>query len=75
MMITLTDRAAIPDAEAAALASTQSITFKEAAARYIAVHRKPQNAKHAAQWRTTVATYLGQGSGAQYRRRPCAPSA
>jgi len=40
MMITLTDRAAIPDAEAAALASTQSITFKEAAARYIAVHRK-----------------------------------
>src|SRR5215472_54982 len=43
---------------AAALASTQSITFKEAAAQYIAVRRKGlKNAKHAAQWGTTVATY------------------
>jgi integrase len=43
---------------AAALASTQSITFKEASAQYIAVRRKGlKNAKHAAQWGTTIATY------------------
>jgi integrase len=43
---------------AAALACTQSITFKEAAAQYIAVRRKGlKNAKHAAQWGTTIATY------------------
>jgi len=35
----------------AAQASTQAITFKEAAAQYIAVRRKGlKNAKHAAQW-------------------------
>jgi integrase len=43
---------------AAALTSTRSITFKEAAAQYIAVRRKGlKNAKHAAQWGTTIATY------------------
>jgi hypothetical protein len=43
---------------AAALANTQSITFKEAAAQYIAVRRKGlKNTKHAAQWGTTIATY------------------
>jgi integrase len=43
---------------AAALTSTQSITFKEASAQYIAVRRKGlKNAKHAAQWGTTIATY------------------
>ena len=43
---------------ASALASTQSITFKEASAQYIAVRRKGlKNAKHAAQWATTIATY------------------
>src|SRR5262245_5678680 len=43
---------------AAALASTQSITFKEASAQYIAVRRKGlKSAKHAAQWGTTIATY------------------
>ena len=43
---------------AAALANTQSITFREAAAQYIAMRRKGlKNAKHAAQWGTTIATY------------------
>jgi integrase len=43
---------------AAALARTQSITFKEAAAQFIAVQRKGlKNAKHASQWGTTIATY------------------
>ena len=43
---------------AAALANATSITFKEAAARYIAMRSKGlRNAKHAAQWGTTVATY------------------
>jgi len=41
-----------------ALASTQCITFREAAAQYIAMRRKGlKNAKHAAQWGTTIATY------------------
>ena len=43
---------------AAALASAKTITFKEAAARYIAMRsRGLKNAKHAAQWGTTIATY------------------
>lgn len=43
---------------AAALASAKTITFKEAAARYIAMRSKGlKNAKHAAQWGTTIATY------------------
>ena len=43
---------------AAALANATSITFKEAAARYIAMRSKGlKNAKHAAQWGTTIATY------------------
>jgi integrase len=43
---------------AAALTSRQSMTFKEASAQYIAVRRKGlKNAKHAAQWGTTIATY------------------
>jgi integrase len=43
---------------AAVLASTQSITFKEAATQYLAVRRQGlKNAKHAAQWATTIATY------------------
>ncbi len=43
---------------AAALASAKTITFKEAAARYIAMRsRGLKNTKHAAQWGTTIATY------------------
>jgi integrase len=43
---------------AAALANATSITFKEASARYIAMRSKGlKNAKHAAQWGTTIATY------------------
>jgi integrase len=43
---------------AAALVNATSITFKEAAARYIAMRGKGlRNAKHAAQWGTTIATY------------------
>lgn len=43
---------------AAALASAKTITFKEAAARYIAMRSKGlKNTKHAAQWGTTIATY------------------
>ncbi len=43
---------------AAALANAKTITFKEAAARYIAMRSKGlKNAKHAAQWGTTIATY------------------
>src|SRR6516162_2675406 len=43
---------------AAALANAKSVAFKEAATRYIAMRRKGlNNAKHAAQWATTIATY------------------
>jgi integrase len=43
---------------AVALASAKTITFKEAAAKYIAMRSKGlKNAKHAAQWGTTIATY------------------
>jgi integrase len=43
---------------AAALATAKTITFKEAAARYIAMRSKGlKNTKHAAQWGTTIATY------------------
>ena len=43
---------------AAALASAKTVTFKEAAARYIAMRTKGlKNTKHAAQWGTTIATY------------------
>ena len=43
---------------AAALTSAKTITFKEAAARYIAMRSKGlKNTKHAAQWGTTIATY------------------
>lgn len=49
---------------AAALASAKTITFKEAAAKYIAMRSKGlKNAKHAAQWGTTIATYAGQVLG------------
>jgi integrase len=42
----------------AALATANSITFREAAETYIAAHRAGlRNLKHAAQWRTTIATY------------------
>ena len=42
----------------AALAAAKTVTFKEAAATYIASHRVGlRNLKHAAQWATTVATY------------------
>jgi integrase len=45
---------------AAALANTQSITFKEAAGQYIAMRSQGlKNAKHAAQWGTTIAVYAG----------------
>jgi integrase len=43
---------------AAALATAKTITFKEAAARYISMRSKGlKNTKHAAQWGTTIATY------------------
>lgn len=43
---------------AAALTSAKTIRFKEAAARYIVMRSKGlKNAKHAAQWGTTIATY------------------
>jgi integrase len=43
---------------AAALASAKTITFREAAVRYIAMRSKGlKNTKHAAQWGTTIATY------------------
>jgi integrase len=41
-----------------ALAVTKSLTFKECTEQYIAAHRSGwRNAKHAAQWSTTVKTY------------------
>jgi len=44
--------------DAAALAAAKTITFREAAETYIAAHRAGlRNLKHAAQWRTTIATY------------------
>jgi integrase len=43
---------------AAVLASVKTITFREAADAYCASHRAGlKNLKHAAQWRTTLATY------------------
>ena len=42
----------------AALKTAKTITFREAAETYIAAHRAGlKNLKHAAQWRTTIATY------------------
>ncbi len=42
----------------AVLAGTKLITFKEAAERYIASHRRGlKNPKHATQWATTITTY------------------
>ena len=42
----------------AALAFANTITFREAAATYITAHSASlKNLKHAAQWRTTIATY------------------
>jgi len=42
----------------AALEAARTITFKEAAANYIASHRAGwRNAKHASQWENTIATY------------------
>ena len=44
--------------EQAALHEAKSLAFKEAAATYIASHRAAwRNAKHAAQWENTLATY------------------
>lgn len=43
---------------AMALANAETIVFKEAAARYIAMRAQGlRNAKHAAQWKTTIETY------------------
>jgi hypothetical protein len=43
----------------AALDAAKAITFKEAAERYIATRRAGwKNAKHAAQWGSTLATYV-----------------
>ncbi len=52
----LTERGAV---KAAALAeAAKSVTFKDAGARYIEAHRSGwRNAKHAAQWQATLATY------------------
>ena len=52
----LTERGAVKAAALAAAA--KSVTFKDAAARYIEAHRAGwRNAKHAAQWETTLGTY------------------
>lgn len=46
------------------VAAAHSITFDEAAARYIASHESGwRNAKHAAQWRATIATYASPVMG------------
>jgi integrase len=51
--------------EQAALDEAKSLTFKEAAASYIASHRAGwRNGKHAAQWENTLATYAGPAIGA-----------
>jgi integrase len=45
--------------DAAALARAKTISFKEAADKFIAMRTQGlKNAKHAAQWRTTIATYI-----------------
>lgn len=47
-----------------ALVSARSITFSECAAGYIKAHRAGwRNAKHADQWKNTIATYCGQVLG------------
>jgi integrase len=47
-----------------ALASTKAITFAEAAATYIASHRHGfKNLRHAAQWPTTIETYVNPTLG------------
>jgi hypothetical protein len=49
----------------AALEAAKSLTFKEGAEQYLAAHRVGwRNAKHAAQWRTTVSTYADPVIGA-----------
>jgi integrase len=51
--------------EQAALDAAKTLTFKEAAASYIASHRAGwRNAKHAAQWENTLATYAEPVIGA-----------
>jgi integrase len=46
--------------EQVALDAAKAITFKEAAASYIASHRAGwRNTKHAAQWESTLSTYAG----------------
>lgn len=52
----LIERASAKAAQAAGVA--RAVTFKDAAERYIAAHKAGwKNAKHAAQWTTTLATY------------------
>jgi integrase len=47
------------------LDAAKAITFKDCAARYIAAHRTGwRNAKHAAQWEATLATYADPDLGA-----------
>jgi Arm DNA-binding domain len=59
---------------AAALANAKSITFKEASTRYIAMRSKGlKNAKHAAQWGTTIATYAEPILGRARRRGSSLP--
>jgi integrase len=49
---------------AAVFASTKTITFTKAADKYCASHRAGlKNLKHAAQWRTTLATYVEPDMG------------
>jgi integrase len=49
----------------ARLDAAKAITFKQAAARYVAAHKAAwQNAKHAAQWEATLATYAEPAIGA-----------
>jgi integrase len=48
----------------AALANAETIIFKDAAARYIAMRANGlRNAKHAAQWKTTIETYANPTLG------------
>jgi integrase len=51
--------------ESAILDAAKAITFEEAAAKYISSHRAGwQNPKHAAQWESTLATYVEPVFGA-----------
>jgi len=50
--------------QAARIEATKSVTFDECARTYIEAHRSGWNAKHAAQWAATLATYVEPVFGA-----------